>query len=212
MRVISHTLAESGVYMGETNESYDKLPPDAIHEAAGLFGRQVAQLGPYRWDFSGVKAPTPDVRRLIHFHALDVLEQPLSGWKLAETALIFPWIAEMYPKAYFIHWTRDPRDMLRQPHITDYLPLWNVPSMAKTRVDERIESWVYHQEIVRATPRPANMLDVTFEDFITDQEGCLKRLEAFLGFPLARIEVDPSTVGHSDPFPVHHELLERYGY
>ena len=64
--------------------------------------------------------------------------------------------------------------------------------------DERLRraiSWKYQYDIVKATPRPANWIEVRFEDFVLQQEATLKRLEAFLGFPLSRIIVRPDSIG-----------------
>jgi hypothetical protein len=48
---------------------------------------------------------------------------------------------------------------------------------------------------VKATPPPKYTIDVRFEDFILRQAKTLKRLEGFLRFPLAKIEVRPDSVG-----------------
>ena len=79
-------------------------------------------------------------------------------------------------------------------------------------------SWKYQSELFKATPRPADLIEVRFEDFVLDQERTLKRLEAFLGIPLARIETRPESVGRwktdtkRHDFPFFGEELEKYGY
>jgi hypothetical protein len=52
-RAISHTLSESGVYVGEPlNKSGDLLPPEDMYEAARVFGRCVCWRGELEWDWS----------------------------------------------------------------------------------------------------------------------------------------------------------------
>ncbi|MBN1934569.1 MAG: hypothetical protein JW934_07880, partial [Anaerolineae bacterium] len=48
---------------------------------------------------------------------------------------------------------------------------------------------------VKAMPKPAQWIEVRFEDFVLKQEETLARLEAFLEIPLARIIVKPDAVG-----------------
>ena len=102
----------------------------------------------------------------------------------------------MFPDARYIHWVRDPRDGLLGRHLTDDLADFGVPGdRADDAMERRAASWKYQVEIVRATPDPAHVIRVRFEDFVLRQEETLARLEAFLGFPLARIPVRPESVG-----------------
>ena len=66
-----------------------------------------------------------------------------------------------------------------------------------TRVRRAI-SWQYQYEIVKATPKPKNWLVVRFEDFVLQQEATVRRLEEYLGIPLARIIVRAEAVGRYD--------------
>ena len=45
-----------------------------------------------------------------------------------------------------------------------------------------------------ATPKPRAWIEVRLEDFVLRQEETLRKLEAFLGYPLARIIVRPDTL------------------
>ena len=56
-------------------------------------------------------------------------------------------------------------------------------------------SWKYQGNIIKATPLPAHTIKVRFEDFVLRQDETLKRLEEYLGFPLAKIPVKPEAVG-----------------
>jgi hypothetical protein len=118
------------------------------------------------------------------------------GWKLPETTLAYPWIARMFPDAYYIHWYRDPRDSILSYHVTDDLAKFGIPYGATdNELERRAISWRYQCEIMDQTPAPANVIQVRFEDFVLDQENTLQRLEEFLGFSLARIAVRPESVG-----------------
>jgi hypothetical protein len=67
-----------------------------------------------------------------------------------------------------------------------------------TTEDERLRraiSWKYQHDLVKATPKPEHWLEVRFEDFILRQEETLARLEVFLGIKLAKIPVQPESVG-----------------
>ncbi|MCL6519033.1 MAG: sulfotransferase [Armatimonadetes bacterium] len=200
-RAMSKTLVDSGVYMGaQLNASYDLVPAEEMYEACRIMARHVVHLGGVQWDFSKLyEMPIdPEFERLVRSYLHSVLESdaPYRGWKLPETTLVYPWISRMFPDAYYIHWTRDPRDSILNAHLTDDLAKFGVPYTPVQ--DERLRravSWKYQREIVKATPRPKHAIDVRFEDFVLDQEKTLKRLEEFLGIHLARIEVRPEAVG-----------------
>lgn len=200
-RAISHTLSESGVYMGATlNSSADLVPSEDMYEACRVMSRHVVHLGGTRWDFSRLFAmPTdPEFTRLVESYLSSVLSSTAEnkGWKLPETTLVYPWIVRMFPDAYYIHWTRDPRDAILGAHLTDDLAVFGIPYEKTDDVRlRRAVSWKYQREIVRATPAPVHALDVRFEDFVLRQEATLARIERFLGIPLARIEVRPEAVG-----------------
>ncbi len=200
-RAMSHTLSASGVYMGEPlNESGDLLPPEPMYEACRVFARYVSHRGGMDWDFSRVMdGPIdPAFVRLVEQFLTTVLSSNAErrGWKLPETTLVLPWIVRMYPDARYIYWSRDPRDSILGAHLTDDLGDFGI---AYDRTDDvrlrRAISWRYQWEIMRATPPPAHRIEVRFEDFVLDQEATLSRIEASLGFGLARIPVRSDSVG-----------------
>lgn len=223
-RAMSKTLVESGVYMGaQLNPSYDLVPAEEMYEACRIMARYVVHLGGVKWDFSKLhNMPIdPEFECLVRSYLRSVLESdaPYHGWKLPETTLVYPWIIRMFPDAYYIHWTRDPRDSILSAHLTDDLAKFGVPY--EPTKDERLRraiSWKYQREIVKATPRPKHTIDVRFEDFVLDQENTLRRLEEFLGIPLARIEVRPESVGRwkadegVHDFDFLREDMEELGY
>ena len=200
-RAISQTLSESGVYMGaQRNESYDLIPPDDMYEACRVLARYVEYKGGMEWDFTRLFTMPidPAFTRLIESFLASVLSSDAErkGWKIPETTLVFPWIARMFPDAFFIYWVRDPRDCILGGHVTDDLSDFGVPY---ERTDDvrmrRAISWRYQHEIMARTPSPQRRIDVRFEDFVLRQDEMLARLEAYLGFPLAKIPVRPESIG-----------------
>jgi len=223
-RAMSHTLSASGVFMGSPlNESGDLLPPEPMYEACRVLARHVRWLGDLQWDWSALHdIPIPDeFRRLIYTYLTSVLESPAEhkGWKIPETTLVFPWIVRLFPEARYIFWVRDPRDCILGRHLTDDLRDFGIayPLTDDVRLRRAI-SWRYQNDLVRATPKPAHWIEVRFEDFVLHQEATLARLEAFLGFPLARIPVNPEAVGRwrLDQGVNHYDILmpalREYGY
>ena len=184
----------------QLNASGDLIPPQDLYEACRVMSRYVVHQGGVRWDFSPLHTmPIPDeFTRLANSYLSSVLasEAEHKGWKLPETTLIYPWIVRMFPDIYYVHWIRDPRDAILGAHLTDDLADFGVPY---ERTDDvrlrRAISWKYQREIVKATPPPAKMIEVRFEDFVLKQDETLARLERFLGIPLAKIEVRPEAVG-----------------
>ena len=200
-RAISHTLSQSGFYMGaELNPSGDLVPANKLYDACRILARHVTHLGGLRWDFSKLHTMKIDseFEDLVGSYLESVLSssERLRGWKLPETILIYPWIVRMFPDIHYIFWVRDPRDSILGSHITDDLADFGVPY---DRTDDqylrRAISWKYQAEIYRATPRPAKLLEVRFEDFVCKQRRTLRRLKRYLGVPLERIEVRKESVG-----------------
>ena len=223
-RAISHTLYASGVFMGnQLNPSGDKIPPQAIYDACRVMGKYVKWKGGLTWDFDALQtAPIdPEFIRLIEIYLADVLRNssPHKGWKIPETTLVYPWIVRMFPEIRFIHWIRDPRDCILRGHKTDDLRRFGIEYPETNDTYEiRAISWLYQYQLMRATPEPENVIQVRFEDFILRQEETLKRIEAFLGIPLARIVVRPESVGRWEretgvaDFAFLHEPMAENGY
>ena len=206
-RSMSHTLSASGVFMGEPlNKSGDLLPPQSMYEACRVFAKYVDYKGGLEWDFSKVLSMEPDPAfvRLVEDFLVTVLrtDNGNRGWKLPETTLVYPWIVKMFPDIHYIHWVRDPRDCILGSHLTDDLNDFGVKYDRTEDVRRnRAISWLYQREIVRATPAPAKTISVRFEDMVFDQDNTLARVGAFLGIPLATIEMRPDSVGRykTDP-------------
>ncbi len=223
-RAISHTLTESGVYMGaKLNDSGDLIPAGDMYEACRRFARHVVHRGGLEWDFSAIHSMEidPEFIRLVTSYLASVLDSPAvhRGWKLPETLLAMPWIVQMFPDLRYIYWVRDPRDSILGSHLTDDLADFGVAYEPTDDLRERRAiSWKYQSAIYKATPPPANLLTVRFEDFVLDQEATLGRLEAFLGIPLARVPVKPEAVGRWKQDTGRHDFdflepeLIEYGY
>ncbi len=223
-RAISHTLSESGVYMGaELNGSGDLVPAQDLYEACRAMSKYVRHIGGVEWDFSELHSMPvdPEFTRLVESYLASVLSSDAEnkGWKLPETTLIYPWIVRMFPEAYYIHWTRDPRDSILGGHLTDDLADFGVPYEHTEDLRlRRAISWKYQREIVKATPKPAHAMDVRFEDFVLDQDATLAKIRQFLGIPLAKIEVRPEAVGRWKTDEGEHDFdflkgdMEELGY
>jgi hypothetical protein len=200
-RAMSHTLHESGVFMGaQLNASSDLIPPDDLYEACRVLGRYVEHRGGLEWDFSRLHTMPidPAFTRLVESYLASVLGSAAdrTGWKLPETTLILPWIVRLFPEIFYIYWVRDPRDSILGAHLTDDLADFGVPyDHTDDLYLRRAISWKYQYEIMRQTPSPARRLDVRFEEFVLEQEKTLERIETYLGFPLARIPVRPDAIG-----------------
>lgn len=223
-RAMSHTLSESGVYMGaELNDAGDLLPPQDIYDACRVMGRHVKHVGGLEWDFSALHDMPidPEWTRLMESYLGSVLSSDAEhkGWKIPETTLIYPWIIRMFPEMKYIYWIRDPRDSIISRHKTDDMAEFCIEYDRTDDIRERRAiSWKYQSELYKATPAPKNLIEVRFEDMVFDQERTLTRLEEFLGIPLARIEMRPGSVGRwkddddQNDFPFFQEELIKYGY
>jgi hypothetical protein len=223
-RAISHTLTESGVFMGAPlNESGDLLPPRDMYEACRVMARRVKWTGGLTWDFSAlekVKIPE-EFTRLIGSYLKSVLASPApnKGWKIPETTLVFPWIRRLFPDIKYIFWIRNPRDCIVGEHVTDDMRAFGIHY--EETADERLRraiSWQYQYNLVRAVAKPENWIEVRFEDFILRQEETLGRLEAFLGIKLARIHVRRDSIGRWEKdsgvsyFDFFEPAMREYGY
>lgn len=223
-RAISHTLSESGVFMGDQlNRSGDLLPPQAMYEACRVMANYVCWRGGLEWDFSALhtmEIPT-EFTDLIHAYLKSVLESPAEykGWKIPETTLVFPWIRRLFPDIKYIFWVRNPRDCILGRHLTDDLKDFGIPYPEAEEVRlRRAISWKYQYDLVKATPKPENWIEVRFEDFVLRQEETLARLEDYLGLKLARIPVWPEAVDRwwtaeeSSYYDFLAPAMQEYGY
>ena len=222
-RSMSHTLSQSGVWMGDPiNKSGDLIPPESMYEACREFAKYVSYKGGMEWDFSRVLEmdPTPRFRALIADYLHSVIDNPaeIKGWKIPETTLVYPWILKLFPDAHYIHWVRDPRDGILSGHMTDDLNDFGIEYDKTENIRRnRAISWKYQRELTEATPIPKNTIYVRFEDMVFDQDVTLARLEKFLGIPLAKIEMRKDPVGRyltdegEHDFDFFHEDLIKHG-
>ena len=223
-RAISHTLSQSGVYMGaKLNESGDLIPPEDLYAACRIMAKYVEYKGGMDWDFSRLHTMPidPAFTLLAESFLTSVLGSgaPHNGWKLPETTLIYPWIVRMFPDIKYIMWVRDPRDCIIGGHLTDDLTDFGIQCEKTGNMRKmRAISWKYQREIVKATPPPKHKIEVRFEDFVLKQDETLERLEGFLGFPMARILVRLDSIGRwktdreEHDFDFFNEELVSLGY
>ena len=223
-RAISATLSSSGVNMGSPqNKSSDLIPPQDMYEACRILGKEVKWLGDLEWDWSQLhtmEIPL-EFKHLIFTYLQSVLTSAADrrGWKIPETTLAFPWIARMFPDTKYIYWIRNPRDCILGRHKTDDLHDFGVdyPETEEPR-RRRAISWRYQFDLVKATPKPENWIEVRFEDFVLRQDETLARLEDYLGFRLAKVPVQPEAVARylGDEETNYYDFLApamiEYGY
>ena len=196
-RIPSKMLIDSGVYMGNVNSSYDLVPPDKLYEAARMINKKVRYLGNYKWDFSELKNPPPEKFKELINSYLNIIMKNNSenkGWKLPETTFVYPWLVKMFPNMKYIIWYRHPYDSILSPHISDNIEKWNVSfdrndKHILTTSYRRAFSWIYQHSIINSTPEPKNVIYVKYEDFVTEPEKEVKKLEKFLGIKLNVPEV-----------------------
>ncbi len=223
-RAISHTLSESGVYMGQPlNKSGDLLPPEDMYDACRILAPFVQWKGGLEWDWGALHTmDIPDeFTTLIGRYLTTVMEcsSEHKGWKIPETTLVFPWIVRMFPEIKYIYWIRNPRDCILGQHLTDDLNDFGIPyPPTEDDREKRAISWKYQYDLVQSMVKPKYWLEVRFEDFILNQAATLARLEQFLGIPLAKIEVRPETVDRwkTDEGKNYYDFFEpamlKYGY
>jgi hypothetical protein len=192
---MSHTLASSGVYTGKVNEAGDLIPGKPMYDAVRMFGALVEGDG-YNWDFSKAMATPPpdDYKRLVKEYLSLFSGYRIFAWKLPESVLALPWLIQMYPNAYYIHWVRDGRDNILSWHGTEDDWYGVEIDLPEDRLTRAAMSWHYHEELIAQTPKPKNWLTVRFEDAVLLQQATLDRLELYLDMPLDKIPVDKRTV------------------
>ena len=223
-RAISHTLSASGAFMGAPlNVSGDLLPPQAMYEACRVLAKYVRWNGGLSWDWSELNTMEIPLEfsDLIDSYLASVRQSEAEhkGWKIPETTLVFPWIMRMFPEINYIFWIRNPRDCILGSHLTDDMNDFGIsyPATEDVRLRRAI-SWKYQYDLIKAMPKPAHWIEVRFEDFVLKQDETLVRLEDFLGYPLARIPVNPDAVGRYkldeevNYFDFFEPFMQEYGY
>lgn len=222
-RAAARTLHESGFFMSDNlNDSYDLVPGALMYDAVRLVGERVRYTGD-GWDFADVlNTPlTQDYIDLVRAYLEPLQGRKRIAWKLPESVLGLPWLVQLFPNAYFIHWVRDGRDNILGEHGTDDLSAYHVPfNRSDNRIINAAQSWAYHLAIVAATPKPKRWLTVRLRDFALNQEVTLRRMSRFLRADLTSIPVSIESIGrwqqHADTLtpalPILQPYLEAYDY
>ena len=193
-RSISKTLIDSGVYMGKQhNGAWDKQPFRHIYNAARMAGQCVQATGSENWDFSRLwNDPIPEAaceELIAYLHDLQKHPDPVVGWKLPETVLLYPWIVRLFgDRLYAIYWVRDPRDATLGSHGTDDLSQWGLEGFGTgcSVMEKRWRSWKYQIDIWSDTPKefqPKNWLLLRAEDLNSPHQRPSVRdeLSTFIG-------------------------------
>lgn len=222
-RIPSHLLQASNVFMGRVlNVAGDKTPHNILHDAAKFTGLYVDYLGDYQWYFDRANTtPIPHAfKRLMGQYLEDIWNYQRNrdmpaGWKMPETLLTLPFLIRLYPEAYYIHWVRDPRAVIRKAHKTDDLGWFNIDAPKSDQSQEtRAISWLYQWQITQAIPKPKRWLQIRFEDYVNNQGYCITKLEDFLGMKLGRVVIRDDVQTHYEglPFPFLASAMEELGY
>ena len=186
-RIISNSLAQSGIYMGKTNPMGDMIPGGSMYEAAKIFSGYVSYKDGLEWDFSTALNMDPTEEYKTHLtqylRPLFGKSMNVKGWKIPEALLSLPWIVKLFPNARYVFWIRNPLYILYGDHGTDKLSLWDIPcnKEAPGVVLRRIESVKYQYDILNATPKPKNHVFVDCDKFIDQDEETLSRLSKLVG-------------------------------
>ncbi len=219
-RIPAATLAESGVNMGNVNSSHDHIPAFAMYAAVRDLGKMVTSSDGV-WDFSAFIDSTPTAAYKEHVaEYLAYFEgHTVYGWKLPESVLGLPWLVQLFPDAYYIHWVRDGRDNILDHHGTDNLSRFSIPdTISDDRLRNAAISWAYHEALVEATPKTKHWLTLYYEDFVLNQEESLTVMSNYLNMTLFKIAVNSSPIGRykthdlNGVLPIMASQLERHGY
>jgi hypothetical protein len=198
-RIIGETLYESGFVSGKLNGSADMIPGRHMYDAIQYFGKLVPFSESHNWDFHRVlnTAAPMAYRRGVNRYLAQLPQAPDLFWKLPESTLALPWLVQMFPDAYYIHWVRDGRDNILGEHRTDYLDHWAIPAdyHPKGRLYNAAISWRYHEALVDATPKPRNWLKIRYEDFVLNQPREVAKIAAYLERKIVNVDVYLGRVG-----------------
>lgn len=228
-RTIAQTLFTSNVYMGATvNSACDLISPDVDIEELNILlrtiGYNILRRSETEWDFgapNNMSVPTR-ARLILGEYLQGVLNhEGLSGFKIPQLTLLYPWLLKLYPDAKYIHMVRDPRDAILGNHGGGgNLGRIGIPDVTSKNIQyRRAVSYKYHFDIVDQSPRPNNWIAIRFEDFVLRQEQELSKLEDYLDMKLSRIIVRPESVGRWKQAPKEDydfdflgSIIKRYSY
>ena len=114
---------------------------------------------------------------------------------MPETTFAYPWLAKMFHGAKYIIWHRHPYDSLFSEHKSDNLIRWDIDCpIIKNKKIEKAVSWKYQYDLVKSTPKPMNIIQIKYEDFIKDHEKTKAKLEEFLNMKLVVPELRQDSV------------------
>ncbi len=113
------------------------------------------------------------------------------GWKFPETYLIVPLVAEIFPRARYLHVVRDGRDIAFKRHLTDRVDrslgrwiLMQCRALDDPHPVQAAKSWAFqikNFESVRSCIPPTRLLDLHFEDMVSRPVESARTIAEFLG-------------------------------
>lgn len=198
-RAAASWLRLAGFDIGETNNSLDRKPFEAIYRAGKLALSTVPREGD-RWLVEVLNENSiPDEWRRLWDGYLAGLGDGLVAWKLPETVFSYPWLARCYPEIAYVIWHRDPRDAILRKHITDDLGRWGLCDWPRLSVmEERALSWSVQFDLVESVPLPPRATKLRLRDFVLRQSEVGQDVARVLG------------VDRMPTHPVRRETLGRW--
>lgn len=234
-RLLSVVMQQLGVFMGNRlNQSADSIEwVDLIYEMA--IKRMAAN-----------RAPPASWKEELHARAAGVLDKGAWtigtpwGWKLPESMLVLPELAEAHPGAVFVHLVRDPLDTcLRRTHMTSrtgnpigdatlgaaYRQLgWQRSPAQDPDHLRNAASWVMQVGAMRAHVAASGhrCLELTYEQLIGNPQSAADRLSAFLCMDPVTVDLpvdfnrarqwSPGDPRASEVWEICGEVASLYGY
>jgi hypothetical protein len=204
-RAAARLLMSGGTWMGTPlNSSADLVPqPCPMYDAARLACAlvRITDEGPDVRDLVESDPPAEVAELVAEYARLGSLVDRRKrgewvGWKLPETTMIYPWLVRLLPRAAFLLWGRDPRDVALKPHPTDNLGSWGAqdwPGLDTHR--ERLLSWTAQTEIVLQSPEPRTRWWTTLGRWAAAPGSEAERIRAALGAPVGDLERQDGPVG-----------------
>ena len=115
----------------------------------------------------------------------------LWGWKFPETYLIAPYIEATFPKARYIHFLRDGRDIAFKKHLTDdekrklgHALLTKQNALSQPRFLQAAISWAFQVETFdtfQSNLAPERVLEIRFESLCSEPFPTAQKICEFLG-------------------------------
>ncbi|MBD3407308.1 MAG: hypothetical protein GF411_14415 [Candidatus Lokiarchaeota archaeon] len=185
-RLITQLLSKNGVFLGNTNDSYDMVPADHMYDAAKEFGLCVEYVPPLQWHIKNMP-PTESYMRYLYEYLYPLLgHDGMVGWKLPETIFSLPWIISIFPNAKYLYWSKNPMHIMSRWHISDNLNSWGVQCDCLDPIEMRASSILYQLRMMNSY-KPKHYFDVDAEFFVKSHNHAVEWISGFIGKQLSSL-------------------------